>query len=272
MKYYTTKQMASILGVGVETLRHYENKGILKPRRDKENNYRLYTAMDIRKFNVCRTFRSFDFTIEEAANIIEWESIDYIKDNINYKIEELKKERLFLDERINSLEEYKKKIKDAEDLNGRLVIKEMPDVYYFKTQRFDQYEKDYKNDSLRKRWIDYFPVTQWARRVKVAETKSMSKELPYDNGIIIESDVAKKINFPQELIESAEKIEGGKICYTVFCKSDDEPYDWPAFQPILRRINDAGYEICGDMITFFVTSKYDGENLVNYHYCKIKIK
>ncbi|SDK10582.1 MerR family transcriptional regulator [Natronincola ferrireducens] len=272
MKYYTTKQMASILGVGIETLRHYENKGILKPRRDKENNYRLYTASDIRKFNSCRIFRTFDFTIEEAAKIIEWESLDYIKDSVDYKIEALKKQRVFLDERINSLEAYKKKVQDAEDLNGRLVIKEMPDVYYFTTQRFDQYETDHKNDSLRKRWVEYFPVAQWARRVKASKIKYMYEELPYDNGIIIEADVARKINFPQELIESAEKIEGGRICYTVFGKFDNEPYDWSAFQPVFRQINDAGYEICGDMITFFVTSKYKGDNLVNYHYCKIRIK
>lgn len=272
MKYYTTKQMACILGVSIDTLRHYEDKGILNPCRDEDNNYRLYSISDIRKFNACRIFRTFNFTIEETAKLLEWESINYIKDSVDYKLEELKKERMFLDEKISNLKVYKKKVQDIQDLNGRIVIKKMPDLYYFTTQRVDQYEADLKNDGLKKRWIQYFPVTQWARRVKLSKLRSMSGELSYDNGIMIESDVAKKINFPKELIESAERIEGGTVCYTVFAKTDEEPYDWPVFQQIFRQINDAGYDICGDMITFYVVSKYDGETLINYHYCKIKIK
>ena len=38
MKYYSTCEMAAAVGSGVETLRYYENKGVLYPKRDESNN------------------------------------------------------------------------------------------------------------------------------------------------------------------------------------------------------------------------------------------
>ena len=67
MKYYFTCEMSGAVGSRVETLRYYENKGILYPKRDESNNYRLYSLDDIRRFDSCRIFQSFGFTIEESG-------------------------------------------------------------------------------------------------------------------------------------------------------------------------------------------------------------
>ena len=269
---YTINEMASIVGVGIETLRHYEDKGILTPARDENNNYRLYSISDIRKFNTSRTFRSYGFTIQETSKLLEWKSLDLIQDNISNKIEDLAKEKLFLEEKINKLQVYSEMLNEINNLKDGFLIKEMPDLYYFETQRVDDYKRDLENDNLKKQWIDYFPITQWARRIKESRIKSMSEGLQYDNGIMIECEKAKEIDFPQKLIKSAEKISGGKIWYTIFSKEDDEPYDWHIFKPIFQQISHKGYEVCGDIITFYISSSIKGDTLTNYHYCMIRIR
>ena len=96
---YTINEMANIVGVGIETLRHYEERGILAPERDEKNNYRLYSISDIRKFNTSRTFRTYGFSIQETSNLLEWKSLDFIQDKINNKTEDLKREKIFLEEK-----------------------------------------------------------------------------------------------------------------------------------------------------------------------------
>ncbi len=45
--YFSTKDMCRIFDVGRETLRHYENIGLLSPEIDPENGYRHYGYWDI---------------------------------------------------------------------------------------------------------------------------------------------------------------------------------------------------------------------------------
>lgn len=269
---YKINEMANIVGVGIDTLRHYEDKGIIEPQRDENNNYRMYSISDIRKFNSSRMFRSYGFTIQETAELLEWKSLDYIHGKLSDKLNELNKERLFLEEKINKLEAYDKRLNEINNLKDGFLIKEMPSIYYFKTQRVDKYEKNLVNDRLKKQWMDYFPAAEMARRINKPTKESMSEELQYDNGIMIECDKAEKISFPLKLIDLAEKIEGGRVWYTIFNKADEEPYDWHIFNPIFQQISDRGYEVCGEIITFYFSSSFENNTLTNYHYCMIKIK
>ena len=49
-KYITIKEAAKILNVNSMTLRRWDTKGILKAKRNKINNYRVYDVSDVEKF------------------------------------------------------------------------------------------------------------------------------------------------------------------------------------------------------------------------------
>ncbi|MCP3659609.1 MAG: MerR family transcriptional regulator [Bacteroidetes bacterium] len=49
-KYITVKKASKILNVNPETLRRWDNRGILKAKRNTVNNYRVYDVEDIMQF------------------------------------------------------------------------------------------------------------------------------------------------------------------------------------------------------------------------------
>ena len=49
-EYLTIQEAADLLGVTPNTLRNWEEKGILKPFRHPSNNYRLYDKETIEAF------------------------------------------------------------------------------------------------------------------------------------------------------------------------------------------------------------------------------
>lgn len=257
--------MAGAVGSSVETLRYYENKGILYPKRDASNNYRLYSLDDLRRFDMCRVFRSFGFTIDETSQILNWDCFDYIEKSVVQRKKALDMEKRLLEKKIHKLEIFRQMLHDIQHLKGKFVIKELPDLYYFNTQGFENYEKDSKNDLLKKKWIEFFPVANWTRRIREPILKSDSVPLDYDNWIIIERDTAHKIELPQELIDNAKVFKGGKVCYTTFCKPNNVPLDRKLFQPIINSLKENGHEISGDAITFFVVSEKQADSLMNYH-------
>ncbi|WLT09160.1 DNA (cytosine-5-)-methyltransferase [Bartonella apihabitans] len=48
LDYFTLAQVADVLGVTKDTLRRWDNKGILRPQRHPDNNYRLYHKSQIK--------------------------------------------------------------------------------------------------------------------------------------------------------------------------------------------------------------------------------
>ncbi|MGN0659202.1 MAG: MerR family transcriptional regulator [Emergencia sp.] len=63
-EYYKIGEISALYGIGTDSLRYYEEIGILKPRRD-DNGYRMYSISDIRTLNILRELRSIGFSMAE---------------------------------------------------------------------------------------------------------------------------------------------------------------------------------------------------------------
>ena len=46
-KDYSIGTIAKLLGISSETLRYYESKNVIQPKRDPDTGYRYYTAWDL---------------------------------------------------------------------------------------------------------------------------------------------------------------------------------------------------------------------------------
>ena len=62
--------LARQAGVTSETVRYYTRLGLLRPRRQKENRYRLYDHGDVARLRFIRQTKSLGFTIAEVRQIL----------------------------------------------------------------------------------------------------------------------------------------------------------------------------------------------------------
>ena len=70
-------ELAKLFDIGVDSIRYYEEVGILRPKRDPINNYRLYTIEDVRKLTMIREL------LGPRRNQEQWVR------NINFDIKEM---------------------------------------------------------------------------------------------------------------------------------------------------------------------------------------
>ena len=96
-------EISRLFGIGLDSIRYYEKMGILKPVRDKENNYRLYTVEDIRKMTMIRELLSLNFSLKQIG---EFEN----RRNLANTISLLRQELLKVDESILKLYETRASI------------------------------------------------------------------------------------------------------------------------------------------------------------------
>ncbi len=92
---YNTKQLADIAGISVRTLHFYDETGLLKPNRNKNNGYRSYEEKELLQLQQILFFRELDFSIQEIKRIMSAPHFDMLNTLRDQKrLIELKKNRL----------------------------------------------------------------------------------------------------------------------------------------------------------------------------------
>lgn len=69
-KYFRIGEISRLYDIGVDSIRYYEEIGIIKPERS-ESGYRRYSIHDIWRLNVIRDLRSIGFTMEQIREYLD---------------------------------------------------------------------------------------------------------------------------------------------------------------------------------------------------------
>lgn len=136
---YTVQQLANMSGVTVRTLHHYDEIGLLKPSRRKNNGYRFYEEKDLLKLQQILFFRELDFPLPEIQKIISNPKFDATKALEDHKkLIELKKKKL--SGLLETIEKTIKKLKKETTMKDEELYK-----------AFKDHDEKYK-DEVKERW------------------------------------------------------------------------------------------------------------------------
>lgn len=100
---YRISEMAELSGVSARALRHYEELGLLRPKREKHNAYRVYTAEDVDRLQQVLFYREMGMPLSEISRLMrsgEYEAGAALRAHLNG----LKARRDRLDTLIRTLE------------------------------------------------------------------------------------------------------------------------------------------------------------------------
>jgi len=67
---YTINKLAKLAGISTRTLRHYDEIGLLSPRRSSSNGYRIYGQKEIDKLQHILFYRELGLPLEEINRLI----------------------------------------------------------------------------------------------------------------------------------------------------------------------------------------------------------
>ena len=64
-------QVEKITGVSKRNIRFYEKEGLILPKRNNENGYRVYDEYDIWRIKVVKMLRMLDMPLEEIKKVLK---------------------------------------------------------------------------------------------------------------------------------------------------------------------------------------------------------
>ena len=63
-------QLSKISGVGIETIRFYERRGLLPPAGRKSSGYRQYDEQSVARINFIKTAKDLGFTLDDIKDLL----------------------------------------------------------------------------------------------------------------------------------------------------------------------------------------------------------
>lgn len=191
---YTVHKLATIAGISVRTLHYYDQVGLLKPSRIKNNGYRYYEESDLLKLQQILFFKELDFPLGEIREILSSPAFD-MREALREqrKLIELKKNRL--SKLVKTIDETIKKINkeirmDDKDLYGN----------------FSKEEMEKYTEEARLRWGDTTAFKQSEERIKKMGKDGLRKVLEASGKLTVEIAEAMKAEFRPESKEVQKLI------------------------------------------------------------------
>lgn len=101
---YKISEVSKLTGISVRMLHHYDNIGILSPKRENESNYRYYSEEDILRLYQILVFKELDFKLSEIKKILDDKNFD-IENALRVQRKLIMKKKERLENIIDSIDE-----------------------------------------------------------------------------------------------------------------------------------------------------------------------
>lgn len=243
--YYKINEISKMYNIGVDSIRYYEEIGILHPKR-AENGYRQYTTNDIHRLNIIRDLRSLGFSMPSIKEYLEQQSI---ASSLSF----MEKEEHIIDEKIKELLKIKESVQiRKQSLQSSMRMKpHQIEMIHFPIRKCVALKSNMERDDT-----DY-------QLIKLS--KEYEKNLfligNFNTGYFLDIQDEEDIH-PYSVficgdhLESYEFLlpEGDYLCFYYKGKRDSENI---YIKQMLKYCKDHHYEIDGYVMEFFVIDDHE---------------
>lgn len=149
-KKYTINEVAKIFNITTNKIRYYEEKQLLEPLRDSNNEYRIFDEKDIFKLQAILLYRSIGLPIKEIQDILKNNT------NANY-LNHFNKQWKIVNSQIHRLTTIRESLENIID-----------NIYENDSCKIDDnilgiIEKTYELNKIKENWKDRWNFDSWAR-------------------------------------------------------------------------------------------------------------
>lgn len=145
-KYFKIGEISRLYHIGVDSLRYYEEIGIISPKRS-ESGYRLYSINDIWRLNVIRDLRELGFGMPRIKQYLDYHNTQSTLDLLQEEQNAIQVKMQTLMQLQKNVEHRMETIRSAQQHPiGQIYLEEYPERHYFSTSQ--GYSEEHEMDVL----------------------------------------------------------------------------------------------------------------------------
>ena len=241
---YKIGDVARILGISTDLLRYYEKKGVVRPAKDANNDYRYYEPWDINFLIDCLWFKNFGFGIEEIAHMVTDSGYDELACLLECKEEELeralRRQKLLLE---------RMKVHRAEMLRGRALlgkcdVTESPEIVRYLNRHNFVYDDDPVLARLSQEWLQHLPFVRRCFEIRQSDLPGGDGEGNFSWGMALDPVYVEEFGVACE--PPVERLPARKCVHSVFKSTGKNAFTTKHLQFLVDYMTENGLTACGN--------------------------
>lgn len=227
------KKASLLTGVSEQMLRHYENLGIITPKRNPDNHYRKYSESDINTIVMIKQYNEMGVSLKTLSAIIKSGDSELAVKEINQAVQRLKLDAEWSMARLSNAIHFQKLIQMMH--NGEPShVGVCPKSYFY--PRYDEnvialYKSLYYSEGAGKTVF------------RILHDQLTLESYPKNQGM----HSTKRLNDPS--IETIE-IPEHKYWRTIRLVDNEPIINYKQLKPVLDQMNSEGYTLSGDVFLY----------------------
>ncbi len=266
-KDYNIGTIAKLLGISSESLRYYESKKVIQPRRDPETGYRYYTAWDLHLLFQAKHYQSYGYTLKEIVKLFQTQSPMEISEELKCKETAIEHEILLQMNRLNCIRQNQAMLNDAAQSIGQFRIEKSPGIFRMNTQNNYTLNKSPEALELIEEWTKLTPFIYSCARFSYENI--MTKSPDFEFGMGLNEEYAAFLD-----ITEGEYVQyhPPRMCLHTCVPSNSGHYLTLEFlSPAFEYMEKNGLRLSGDIITQVVCMTRAENEYHNLHIVWIPI-
>lgn len=153
---YKISELAKLAGISTRTLRHYDEIGLLKAKRLKDSNYRIYDEEKVNMLQHILILKEMGFDLDQIELMLK----DLTEDK---RMLMLEKHLLTLNEKKNQIEAIIHNVKiTIKSMKGEIVMKDIEKFEGLKDKLIHENDELYKDEVIERFGIDAYEKSRKA--------------------------------------------------------------------------------------------------------------
>ena len=209
---YKIGEIANLLGVSIETVRHYEKMGLVKPQRDSDNGYRLFDPVDLNILRRARQLMKMGYSTNDAMQMLAGGDLSDLAQSLEGRMEDLDKQIAYLRHLQSFVSQRKRHLQRISCMPVGLVVENSPPMYGIIYRNGRQFTQDEDQCHLLKQWNHFSPFAEASVVIPQAYWRRQSPV--YQQGVCIEAQYADFFGIHQG--GQVQYYPSRKSLYTLF--------------------------------------------------------
>lgn len=270
---YHVGELAKYFGVSNDTIRLYDNMGIISAKKNYENNYRVYSREDLICLDYVFRLRRMNFSLEEIRILLNESSIEHAE-------AVMQMQEKVLEDKIQELQNLKMMVKDYQksfskviQSEGQISVKESPVLIYKEVERsmidtMEAFAELAQNRVTRFTFVcDKDVFLSECFEEQIGNSPGRKNLFRYAITLVDNENFRKQPEFPAHQLQ----VLPPRKCVHSIAKIYTHD-DYTGFTNVRRYILQHGLELEGDALFCGVSFKNDSRRTVDYYEIWIPVK
>lgn len=268
---YKIGDISRITHIPVDTLRFYEEKGIISPKRDLESKYRYYSVDDVNNLLDYVKYRKFEFSGQDAQSIVVQDSLEHFITRFKANMPKLSDKQWHYQQLCRCQEQHFNKIKSIPEHLYRFHIVQSPEMFYFMYRNRDTFAKSTTLQHLMGDWLQHAPFMYQVCRIDKENLLDLTLPLDCKYGIGTDAEWVKLLSLDTN-VKHVHYLPSKYCVHTVITIQNNE-IERHVIHEAVDYIERHNFLIDGNIIGTILGRFHDEEgNLVGYMDLYIPIK